>query len=48
MPDVRLARPLLEGINMTTNANLARDIEPMIDAKQAVSSLGIDSRLRSK
>lgn len=39
---------------MTTNANLARDIEPMIDAKQAAAALRLpyywfsDHAMRSK
>ena len=39
MPDVRVARPLLEDTSMTDNTNSTAGIEPMIDAKQAAAAL---------
>src|SRR5574343_1252205 len=39
MPDVRVARPLLENTRMTDNNTPATGIEPMIDAKQAAAAL---------
>ncbi len=38
MPDVRVARPLLEDTSMTDTNTLANAIEPMIDAKQAAAA----------
>jgi len=54
MPDVRVARPLLEDTNMTDNNTPANSIEPMIDAKQAAAALRLpyywfaDHAMRSK
>ena len=39
MPDVRMARPLLEDAIMTDNNKSENGIEPMIDAKQAAAAL---------
>jgi hypothetical protein len=39
VPDVRVARPLLENTSMTDNNTPATGIEPMIDAKQAAAAL---------
>ena len=44
MPDVRVARPLLENTSMTDNNTPATGIEPMIDAKQAAAALRPSSR----
>src|SRR5512139_1021439 len=38
MPDVRVARPLLED-NMSNDTQFIGDVEPMIDAKQAAAAL---------
>ena len=54
MPDVRVARPLLEDTSMTDNTHSATGIEPMIDAKQAAAALRLpyywfaDHAMRSK
>jgi hypothetical protein len=54
MPDVRVARPLLEDTSMTDTNTLANAIEPMIDAKQAAAALRLpyywfaDHAMRSK
>jgi hypothetical protein len=53
MPDVRVARPLLED-NMSNDKQFIGDVEPMIDAKQAAAALRLpyywfaDSQMRSK
>ena len=39
MPDVRMARPLLEDAIMTDNNTSENGIESMIDAKQAAAAL---------
>ena len=41
MPDVRVARPLLEDTSMTDTNTPANAIEPMIDAKQALVMLAV-------
>jgi hypothetical protein len=38
MPDVRVARPLLED-DMSNDKQFIGDVEPMIDAKQAAAAL---------
>jgi len=54
MPDVRVARPLLEDTSMTDTNTLTNAIEPMIDAKQAAAALRLpyywfaDHAMRSK
>jgi hypothetical protein len=54
MPDVRMARPLLEDAIMTDNNTSENGIEPMIDAKQAAAALRLpyywfaDHAMRSK
>ena len=54
MPDVRVARPLLEDTSVTDNNTPANAIEPMIDAKQAAAALRLpyywfaDHAMRSK
>jgi hypothetical protein len=53
MPDVRLARPLLED-DMSDDKRFIGDVEPMIDAKQAAAALRLpyywfaDPQMRSK
>jgi len=53
MPDVRVARPLLED-NMSNDKQFIGDVEPMIDAKQAAAALRLpyywfaDSQMRRK
>jgi hypothetical protein len=53
MPDVRVARPLLED-DMSNDKQFIGDVEPMIDAKQAAAALRLpyywfaDPQMRSK
>jgi hypothetical protein len=53
MPDVRLARPLLED-DMSNDTQFIGGVEPMIDAKQAAAALRLpyywfaDPQMRSK
>lgn len=53
MPDVRVARPLLED-NMSNDTQFIGGVEPMIDAKQAAAALRLpyywfaDPQMRSK
>jgi hypothetical protein len=53
MPDVRMARPLLED-DMSNDKLFIGDVEPMIDAKQAAAALRLpyywfaDPQMRSK
>ena len=54
MPDVRVARPLLEKAIMNDHNTGIADDEPMIDAKQAAAALSLpyywfsDQTMRSK
>ena len=54
MPDVRVARPLLEDKSMTEHTQPATGVESMIDAKQAAAALRLpyywfaDHAMRSK
>jgi hypothetical protein len=53
MPDVRMARPVLEN-PMSDDTQFIGDVEPMIDAKQAAAALRLpyywfaDPQMRSK